>query len=459
MIFNASFCYAWTYDDFISFTYNNYQYQNNNSYKDAMINAVTYASQNKEFLSENGYNVDDYSSFYAAYDNQQGSTYFYFFNNTDSTSYSYGNTTLNVSNIQGFRVRTLNYLMYNSFTNITSFSLSKSKGWGLGYSPNNFLYQNEPIIENYLNYIEILPRDNLSINNLPWYIADGRIGVKYNTDNLHFYLHELNSDFFKELLANQVNSYNAGVQYQLFIQNTSGLVNNNEYYISISSSGDSISFLDSNTFLLTWLDNSSPSSSGDSSSNIDLNETNYLIKNLPQDIANTLYNSGDSGEKGIFQKVYEDLFTISQDDINVMLSDFIADNKLSSGEIEIATLGFNTLNNSGDFIISWNSINNDFLRISGDSINFSALVRENKGLNDIMFYVHHILGVSLLLLLLSNYFKTLLATLGVSTEIYEKSNVETEPVESVVITSDRKGRVTKTRTLKTSNGVTYRWKE
>lgn len=142
-----------------------------------------------------------------------------------------------------------------------------------------------------------------------------------------------------------------------------------------------------------------------------------------------------------------------------MLSDFIKDNQLSSGEIEIATLGFNKLNNSGDFIISWNSIDNDYFKLSGDSINFSALVRDNEVLGNVMFYVHNILGVSLLLLLLSNYFKTLLTTLGVSTEIYEKNNIESEPVESVVVTTDKKGRVTTTRTLKTSSGVTYRWKK
>lgn len=460
-------CFAWTWDDFITFCSNAKNTSVNSNVINACNTIVNNSENIKNVFSNNNINIDDYYNFVCF--RSDGNSYYQLFLLNRNVTMQYN------ASVSGrtyhFRIQGLNpspsiRLDNLSFiNNTTSVKYGNYNLFGL-FSGNTQFFTADDYFSNKFNYIQINNTDFIG-KTFPYYFADGRIGSYYYNSNYKWFIS--NDNFSIELLVDGFYTLDDGYLWSLSIDESilSNLVDGEEYFLYYGDIDHKI--YSSENFIVYFKDISGYvpiiRESGEIT-NIDLtnitnglNDINNNIDNLPSNIGNVFYNSGDSGEKGIFQKVYEDLFTIKQDELNVMLSDFISDNQLTSGEVEIAMLGFNKLNNSGDFIISWNSINNDFLRISGDSINFSAFVRDNTTLSQVMFYVRNILGVSLLLLLLGNYFKTLLVTLGVSTEIFESSKQESQPVESVVVTTDKKGRVTTTRTLKTSSGVTYRWKK
>lgn len=113
---------------------------------------------------------------------------------------------------------------------------------------------------------------------------------------------------------------------------------------------------------------------------------------------------------------------------------------MPSGEYEIAMLGLNFIdeNNSNDFIISWDTINTQYLKISGDSINFSKLERENPPLAEAMLWARRLVGLSLLIIFGRNCWNTLLNMLGVGTQIYAKENEEQDKINKAEQTRVKK---------------------
>lgn len=97
--------------------------------------------------------------------------------------------------------------------------------------------------------------------------------------------------------------------------------------------------------------------------------------------------------------------------------------------------------NHGDFIISWGNINLPNLKdnrpiklISGDSINFSALVRSHQGLEQAMQYMRTIMAFTIIFLMLSNLWKTLMIILGVGVQLYDENEEEKHRLEEQMTT-------------------------
>lgn len=87
----------------------------------------------------------------------------------------------------------------------------------------------------------------------------------------------------------------------------------------------------------------------------------------------------------------------------------------------------------GDFIISWDSIpfnltindgeslySGDI--ISGDSINFSALCRNNETLGTIQFWINTILSFSVITILLFETYRIVLKAMGVATDLVNEAD-------------------------------------
>lgn len=107
-----------------------------------------------------------------------------------------------------------------------------------------------------------------------------------------------------------------------------------------------------------------------------------------------------------------------------------------SGEILILE---NIKNNSGDFIIKWEEMQSHFsingvqienqLKIPSGEINFSKIERENKTFQKTMEWVRILLGFSLIVLIIKQWWTLILKTLGLSTEVYEQHKEEEERLE------------------------------
>ena len=158
--------------------------------------------------------------------------------------------------------------------------------------------------------------------------------------------------------------------------------------------------------------------------NIDsnLHDINNKLDSLPQDISSEFYNT-TSGEEGIIQKVYQDLFTLSSGDVLEIYNSI--NDLISSGDTPISLYYdvFDSLNTQEDFIISWDDINiqltsnngqlllNQHL-ISGDSVNFSQLVRSNDVLQLIFSWVRILYSFALLFVLFYECYYITLKTIG-----------------------------------------------
>ena len=170
--------------------------------------------------------------------------------------------------------------------------------------------------------------------------------------------------------------------------------------------------------------------------NIDSNlqDINNKLDSLPQDISSEFYNT-NSGDEGIIQKVYQDLFTLSSGDVLEIYNSI--DDLISSGDTPISLYYevFDSLNTQEDFIISWDDINiqltanngqlllNQHL-ISGDSVNFSQLVRSNDVLQLIFSWVRILYSFALLFILFYECYYITLKTLGATS--YTEGTDESE---------------------------------
>lgn len=185
--------------------------------------------------------------------------------------------------------------------------------------------------------------------------------------------------------------------------------------------------------------------SGDKTGNIDLSgienrqdatnqkldEVNSSINNLPNEIEDKLYNSGEN--KGIVQKIYDDLFTYDEEEVKGKINTFVEENlPQMSGEIVEDTLILEKLKNkSGDFIISWNDVKyNDMTIVEHGEINFSQIERENEVLTRVMMYERIILTITLISILLKEWYKTILACFGVDLVIFNNAKEVTTKVEN-----------------------------
>lgn len=196
------------------------------------------------------------------------------------------------------------------------------------------------------------------------------------------------------------------------------------------------------------------------------NEVNDAINNEQQqtndsnlqDITDNM-NKNDSW----WRLQFDNLFTLDSGDIEESLNKFAEQNKFSSGELQIAMLGLEQLKeNNGDFIISWKEYNPHFSikeepieygngkillyngkLIPSGEVNFSKLERDYPRVATIMIWERRIVGLSLLILLAHNLWKTLMHTLGIGTQVYDS---EEEERERVTLTFDKNGKhVTTTR--------------
>lgn len=123
----------------------------------------------------------------------------------------------------------------------------------------------------------------------------------------------------------------------------------------------------------------------------------------------------------ILKNIYKNLFTLNSGDLKEIITNAVDESTLGSGDLLIWENIIGIVEDTGeDFIISWDTINTTYLKISGDSINFSKLERENEGLHQAMIWARRIVGLSLLFLFAKNCWNTLLNMLGIGTQIYNK---------------------------------------
>lgn len=162
--------------------------------------------------------------------------------------------------------------------------------------------------------------------------------------------------------------------------------------------------------------------------------------------------------------LYNKLFTVSGDYVSNKLTQ-IKENLGFSGDYEEEKVFLDLISGDyGDFVISWNSYTphfslkgqqiNNVQMISGDTINFSQLERENPKLHEVMEWTRTILGFSLGFLLIRNYWNTILHTLGIGTQIYDSADGEKE---SIKVEFDKKGNRTEVHS-KNIGGVKYTWR-
>lgn len=168
-----------------------------------------------------------------------------------------------------------------------------------------------------------------------------------------------------------------------------------------------------------------------------------------------------SGEKGIVQKIYEDLFTVDDEYIENKIEELGEEMGISGDYLKETTemiLSVYDENQKGDFIISWEPFYYaDTLMIPSGDINFSKIERDNEAVQTIMFWVRLLLTFSIFSLLLRQVWFLILATLGVSTQIYEDTELETKTVTDV-IDVDSATSYRNTTFRKGGNSIIYRSK-
>lgn len=155
------------------------------------------------------------------------------------------------------------------------------------------------------------------------------------------------------------------------------------------------------------------------------------------------YNYQNDPNQNFWKDTYNRFMTPSGDvlrgTITTLMSELdLATSGEESGELMMALVGLDVISNDfGDFIISWNDFSPN-LTVKGQAvsssgpfipagqINFSQMERNNETFHDIMQYTRAILSFSVICLFFSNLWHTLLITLGISTQIYEKDQINKE---------------------------------
>lgn len=457
--------YAFTYEDFNQFINDtkNIGLTQGQTLKQAYLDTKN--------IIENNINVENYTTFIilggTPTASQASSRYYEILccnNETASQALSSGQYTIRLTNVVGEKIKvyyqTNNY--QNTITNINQNNYSCGNNttgtYGLienysgSYNNNNF------ILQNYYNYFNLLGAENRNTTNLPWYFADARIGQGLYNNEINFQLYDTENNFIKYLNAINKTEVNGGYLYQLEILNTSNIING-EYY-RVHYNDNTNDFFISEDFKISWKrettsDSPTYNASGEITGSIDLTNIENKIENVENAIQNL--ESGEKERDNFWKQAYNNLFTISGEYIENKINE-IKEKYNISGDYETEKQIIELIQeNSNDFIISWGDLTTH-LSIKGqqlekqiifqeDSINFSQLERENKEFQETMQWVRTILGFSLCFLLIENYWKTLLITLGIGTQVYDKLTEEQQKVNTT-ITIDKKGNQTKTSTKK-----------
>lgn len=150
------------------------------------------------------------------------------------------------------------------------------------------------------------------------------------------------------------------------------------------------------------------------------------------------YNYENDPNQNFWKDTYNRFMTPSGEVLRGTITSLMSDLDFytsgeESGELMMALVGLDVISNDfGDFIISWDDFSPN-LTIKGQSvsssgpfipagqINFSQMERNNETFHDIMQYTRAILSFSVITLFFGNLWHTLLITLGISTQIYEKN--------------------------------------
>lgn len=150
------------------------------------------------------------------------------------------------------------------------------------------------------------------------------------------------------------------------------------------------------------------------------------------------YNYENDPNQNFWKDTYNRFMTPSGEVLRGTITSLMSDLDIStsgeeSGELMMALVGLDVISNDfGDFIISWDdfspnlTIKGQLVSSSGPfipagQINFSQMERNNETFHDIMQYTRAILSFSVITLFFGNLWHTLLITLGISTQIYEKN--------------------------------------
>lgn len=367
---------AWTYEEFVKFldeTKGMVTGQNANQF----IASANYIIANSETIKQkalnNGYDLDNYNTFYIG----RGTNYYFYFNATNTTN-SYRTSSANVvydSSTTTLTIYQLNYDPY-TFRTVESTATNKTfRGWGLSDTEPTNGYGNDNIImQNVYNFINVFNRDNLTNNNLPWYIADARVGNNYINNDIKFYINNSNLNIKKQINENITKATPYRLS-QLLIGNYNELVNDTYYYITMES-GDSI-LTKSNDFLLYW-ENLQPSGdtnssgtitnvSGDKTGFIDLSGVENRI-DMTNDLLLQQTQAILSGDKSL----RDSIISGDKEIVNALT------NTTFSGDITLESLPVIEIDDPSYNFFTW-LLNNtqDAILFSGDTTLVIPLYKEN----------------------------------------------------------------------------------
>lgn len=178
----------------------------------------------------------------------------------------------------------------------------------------------------------------------------------------------------------------------------------------------------------------------ESGDNLPWGNGDYTVQNIVNGIVGQ-EPSGDNPGSGIlggittfFNGIYDKMFKVESGDIERFINQTIEDNNIEqlgilSGDKEI----LNILNGTPqDFIISWNSAEYMGKQIipSGD-INITERIRQNETFTRLLHWVHILMGYSIITILITEWWFTVLKMLGVSTSIYEQNEEEIERINDI----------------------------
>lgn len=475
--------HAFTLEEFREFLQNTEEQQTNTTLKSYGTTFLNNYNSFITYLQNQNININNYPNIIII---SNGSAYtgtdVILIENTETFTYDIrSNERIHVTKATYIEIYydTSNPQQWRTRNNKTNTSIELNVPWGLlDKEPIDNNYRNA-ILQNYLNYFDLLGAENRDINLLPWYFANARISNINNNNENSFQLYDTNNKFIKYLNAKNMTQVNGGYLYQLEIPNTNN-IKNGDYY-KVRYNDNQTNFFTSQEFKISWERDTSNEAdiineSGDKQGSIDLSKTNEKLEEINTSINNqgqNIIKALESGEQkaeerqNYWQQAYDKLFTISGDYVENKLQEIR--NELNiSGDYEEEKAFINLINeNASDFIISWESYTPHFSiqgqqidnvqMISGDKINFSKLERENEGLHEAMTWTRTLLGFSLGILLIKNGWKTLMHTLGIGVQVYENSKEEQGTITQN-ITIDKKGNTTTTETYKKGN-ITIRRKK
>lgn len=166
-----------------------------------------------------------------------------------------------------------------------------------------------------------------------------------------------------------------------------------------------------------------------------INTTNENLTNINNSINTQGENiikaieSGDKKNRNFIQKLYDDLFTIESGEVkeiieNIQEKTHIENIGMLSGEEQILNI---LKGEPSDFKIEWENIQyeNKTIIPKGE-VNFSKLTREIPALKSVQDWLRIIMSYTILTILITEIWFTILKVLGVSTSIYNQQQDEIE---------------------------------